>query len=101
MKARVISYDEIEERFRQIQVDFDRRPLDEESIVDKGAELCLLLGVCISQMKASNSASYPEKRKHLTTLERAAEVITYSINTCTVEEVVAQTSAAYAVFGVH
>ncbi len=100
MKARVLSYYDIEERFKEILTELERRPLDEEHIVEKGGELLLVLGVCISQLKAPDSTSYPEKSKHLATLETATAAITYKINTCTVEEVAEQVSAAYRAFGV-
>ena len=47
VKARVLSYYEIEERFRKTLTELDRHPLDEESVVEKGGELLFLLGVCI------------------------------------------------------
>ena len=82
-------------------MEIDGRPLDEESIVEKGGELLFLLGVCISQMKAPNADSYPEKGKHLATLEKAYAAITYSINKCTIEEVTTQVNVAYQAFGTH
>jgi hypothetical protein len=100
MKARVLSFYDIEERFKEILTELERRPLDEEHIVEKGSELLLVLGVCISQMKAADSTSYPEKRMHLATLETATAAITYKINTCTVDEVAEQVNAAYRAFGV-
>ncbi len=101
MKVRVLSYYEIEERFKEILTELDRRPLDEESVVEKGGGLIFLLRVCISQMKAPNSTSYPDKSKHLATLEKASAAITYKINACTVEELTTQVNAAYQAFGVH
>jgi hypothetical protein len=65
VKARVLTYYEIEERFKEILTELDLRPLGEESVVEKGGELLFLFGVCISQMKAPNSTSYPEKSNHL------------------------------------
>ena len=57
MKARVLSYYEIEERFRETLAELGRRPLDEKSVVEKGGELLFLLAVCINQMKAPNGTS--------------------------------------------
>lgn len=100
MKARVLSYSEIEVRFKEILTELEGRPLDEESIVEKGGRLLLALSVCISQMKAPDSASYPEKNEHLATLKKASAAITYKINTCTVEEITRQVNVAYQAFGV-
>ena len=100
MKARVIGYSEVKERFKELLTELERRPLDEECVVEKGGLLLFALGVCISQMKAPNSTSYPEKSKHLAILEKASAAITYKINTCTVEEVAKQVNAAYQAFGV-
>ncbi len=100
MKARVLSYSEIEEAFRELLAELERRPLDEEFIVEKGGLLLFALGVCISQMKAPNSTPYQEKGKHLATLEKASAAITYKVNTCTVEEIATQASAAYRAFGI-
>ena len=52
-------------------------------------------------MKASNAASYPEKDKHLSILQSAADAITYKINTCTIKEATTQVNKAYMAFGVH
>jgi hypothetical protein len=100
VKAIVLTYYDIEERFREILTKLECRPLDEESIVEKGGELLFALGVCISQMKAPNSTAYPEKGRHLAILEKASAAITYKINTCTVEEVAKQVNAGYPAFGV-
>ena len=101
MKARVLSYEEIEERFKETLTELGRRPLDEESVIEKGGGLLFLLTLCISQMKAPNSTSYPDKSKHIATLEKASAAITYKINACTVEEITTQVNAAYRAFGVH
>ncbi len=99
MKAKVLSYAEIEEIFKELLLELERHPLDEESIVEKGGLLLFALGVCISQMRAPNSTPYPEKSKHLAILEKASASITYNINTCTLEEVRRQVSAAYRAYG--
>ena len=90
VKARILSYDEIEKRFREILKEAALHPLDEESVVKKGGELIILLGLCISQMKAPNSTAYPRKSEHLRILEEASTAIAYKFNTCTVEEVLTQ-----------
>ena len=100
VKAKVLSYSEIEETFKELLLELERHPLDEESIVEKGGLLLFALGVCISQMRAANSTPNPEKSKHLATLEKASASITYKINTCTLEEVTKQVSAAYRAFGI-
>ena len=100
MKARIIGYPEIEERFREIIAELGRHPLNEEFIVDRGAQLVFLLGVCVSQMKAANSSSYPEKTVHLARLEEAEGAITYKMNTCTVDEISRQVTVAYRAFGI-
>ena len=100
VKAKVLSYSEIEESFRELLLELERHPLDEESIVEKGGLLLFALGVCISQMRAPYSTPNPEKSKHLTTLEKASASITYTINTCTLEEVTKQVSTAYSAFGI-
>ena len=100
VKAKILSYSEIEEIFKELLLELERHPLDEESIVEKGGLLLFALGVCISQMKAPNSTPNPEKGKHLAILEKASACITYKINTCTIEEVTKQVSAAYRAFGV-
>ena len=100
MKARVISYSEIEEQFKEILIELERCPVDEELILSKGAQLVFALNVCIGQMKSVNSTYYPEKSEHMAALENASVSITYKINTCTVEEISAQATAAYKAFGV-
>ncbi len=100
MKARVLCYSEIEDRFIEILAELERRPLDEVSIVEKGSLLLFGIGVCISQMKATDSTSYPNMTKHLAILEKASAAITYKLNTCTVEEVRQQITTAYQAFGV-
>jgi len=100
VKARIISYFEITERFREILTELERQPLNEEWILDKGAQLAFALDICVGQMKASQSTFYPEKRAHLAILEEAKDEITYKINTCTVEEISKQVTAAYKAFGI-
>jgi len=101
MKARVLNFLEIEERFRTILMELERRPLDEALIIDMGSQLLFSLHVCISQMKAPDSKSYPEKSRHLEILEKASSDIRYKINTCTVEEIATQVNSAYRAFGAH
>jgi hypothetical protein len=101
VKARLLSYYEIEERFKGVLAELGRPQLDERSIVEKGGELLFLLGVCISQMEVPNSTSYPEKSRHLANLKKASAAITYKINTCTVDEVATQVTSAYQAFSVH
>jgi hypothetical protein len=101
LKARIISFLEVKDKFTEVITDLDRRPMNEELVVRKAGELLFLLGVCLSQMKASNAASYPEKNKHLSILQSAADAITYKINTCTIEEAKTQVNKAYMAFGVH
>jgi hypothetical protein len=100
LKARIVSYSEIEERFKEILIELERCPLDEEFILNKGAQLIFALNVCIRQMKSANSTYYPEKSEHMAALENASTSITYKINTCTVEEISTQATAAYKAFGV-
>lgn len=99
MKARVISFLEVESRFRDLVVELDRRPMDEKLVLEKAAILPFVLRLCISQMNARDSASYPEKSRHLNILNTASESITYKMNTCTLEEVIAQVNKAYMAFG--
>lgn len=80
-------------------MELDRSPKDEKLILEKAGALLIILRLCISQMKAGNSASYPEKSKHLNILNTASESITYKINTCTTEEVRVQVNNAYKAFG--
>ena len=99
MKARVISFFEVESRFRDLVVELDRSPVDKKIVLEKAATLSFVLQLCISQMNASDSASYPEKSRHLEILNTASEAITYKINTCTLEEVITQVNKAYMAFG--
>ena len=69
--------------------------MNEEWILDKGVQLAFALDICVGQMKASQSTFDPEKRAHLAILEEAKGAITYKINTCTVEEISNQVTAAY------
>ena len=102
VKARLISYLEVEERFTALLSELEQKPLDEETILDKGAELLFILGICVSQMNAPNSRYYPGKEEHLEKLEQASKAITYKLNTCTVEEISRQVPLAYKnLFGVH
>ena len=71
VKVRIISYSEIMERFREILTELERQPLNEESILEKGAQLAFALDLCVGQMKAARSTSYPEKPAHLAILEEA------------------------------
>ncbi len=100
VKARIISYSEIVERFREILAELEQQPLNEESILDKGAQLAFALDLCVGQMKSAQSTFYPEKRAHLAILEEAQGEITYKINTCTVEEISRQVTVAYKAFGI-
>lgn len=95
MKTRIIGYLEIEERFREIVAVLDVYPLDEEFIREKGALLAFALDLCVSQMNAPNSGTYPEKSAHLAKLKKAQEVVTYKVNTCTVDEISSQVTTAY------
>ncbi len=100
VKARIMSYSEIMERFREILAELEQQPLNEESILDKGAQLAFALDLCVGQMKSAQSTFYPEKRAHLAILEEAKGDITYKINTCTVEEISRQVTVAYKAFGI-
>ncbi|MCH8070747.1 MAG: hypothetical protein IIA09_02265 [Proteobacteria bacterium] len=100
VKARIISYSEIVERFREILAELEQQPLNEESILDKGAQLAFALDLCVGQMKSAQSTFYAEKRAHLAILEEAQGDITYKINTCTVEEISRQVTVAYKAFGI-
>ena len=100
MKTRIISFSEVENRVRNLVAEFHRRPLGEKLVLKKGAALPVILRLCISQMKAGDSVSYPEKSKHLKILNTASESITYKTNTCTAEEVRIQVNNAYMAFGV-
>ena len=101
MKTRVISYSEIKQHFEDILSALDQQPLNEQSIIDNGRSLLLLLGLCISQMKAPDSKPYPEKSVQLANLERANRLISYKLNTCTIDEISQQVTAAYKAFNLH
>jgi hypothetical protein len=100
VKARIISYSEIEERFKQILTALEQHPLNEESILQQGAQLAFALDLCVGQMKSADSAYYPGKSVRLEILEKAKGAITYKINTCTIEEISTQVTAAYKTFGI-
>lgn len=100
VKTRIITYSEIEERFREILAALERHPLNEKSIIEQGAQLAFILNICVGQMKSADSRSYPEKSTHLARLEKAQDAITYKLNTCTVDEISRQVTAAYRAFGV-
>jgi hypothetical protein len=99
MKIRIISFFEVESRVRDLVEELDRSPVDEKLVLEKAAALLILHRLCIGQMKAGNSASYPEKSNHLNILNIASKSITYKINTCTTEEVMIQVNNAYTAFG--
>lgn len=100
MKARLITYSEIKNRFAELLIELERQPLDRELIIDKGAQLAFALDICVGQMKASDSASDQQKREQISVLEKAQSAITYKINTCTVEEIASQSVTAYKAFGI-
>ena len=100
MKVRVLSFFEIEEKFKTLIVKFEDESLDEQFIIKEGNLLLFATGVCISQMKATDSKNYPDKAKHLNILEEALSAITFKLNTSTVDEVVEQISNAYKSFGI-
>ena len=56
MKTRIISFSEVENRVRNLVAEFHRRPLGEKLVLKKGAALPVILRLCISQMKAGDSA---------------------------------------------
>ncbi|WP_299081140.1 hypothetical protein [uncultured Paraglaciecola sp.] len=101
MKARILSYQEVEEQFQKVLIELNLLPLDEESLKNNASCLIFILTLCISQMKAPSDNSYPEKSKHLATLEKASSAITYKMYTCSVEEIKMQVSEAYKAFHVH
>ena len=101
MKARLISYSEVEERFRDLLVELATEPQDKHAIQEKGTEAAFLLGVCLSQLRAPSSRYYPGKDEHLERLERADEAIRYKLITCTVEEIASQVPVACKALGVH
>jgi hypothetical protein len=98
MKARLISFYEIKEKIREVVKELDRRPL---LVVKMAGDLLFLLGICLSQMKAADAATYPEKDEHLSILQSASEALTYKINACTIEEATIQVNKAYKAFGVN
>ena len=100
MKVRVLSFFEIEEKFKTLIVKFEDKPLDELFIIQEGNLLLFATGLCISQMKAADSKNYPDKAKHLKILEQALSAITFKMNTSSVDEVVEQISNAYKSFGI-
>ena len=100
MKTRIISFIEVEDRMKEVILELDRNLIDEELVLTKSSELSLILRLCISQLKAVDSAYYPEKSKHQKILQNASEAITYKINTCTIEEAKVQVNNAYMAFGV-
>jgi len=79
MKARIISFFEVKDKIREVVTELDRRPLNEKLVLKMAGELLFLLGICLSQMKAADAASYPEKDTHLSILQSASEAITYKI----------------------
>ncbi len=100
MKARIISYSEIKEMFQEILMALEQKPLDEQYILDRGAQLNFALAICLSQMKSADSAHYPDKSVHLAILEQAERTITYKINTCTIEDISRQVTSAYRALGI-
>lgn len=100
VKARIISYSEIVERFREILTELERQPLNEELIVEKGAQLVFVLELCVGQMKSTRRTVDAEQRAQLAILEVAKGDITYKINTCTVDEISKQVTLAYKAFGI-
>ena len=101
MKSRVISFFEVEERVRDLVVELENKPVDADSIIEKGKVLPFMINLCISQMQAINSNSYPDKDKHHDMLQQASKVIKYKMNTCTYHEIKDQVNTAHRIFGVH
>ena len=101
MKARIISFLEVKDKIREVVTELDRRPLNEELVLKLAGQLLFILRFCLSQMKAVDAASYPEKDRHLSILQSASEAITYKISTCTIEEATIQVNKAYMAFGVN
>jgi hypothetical protein len=101
VKARVISFYEIEEQFRKVLLELAQSTLDEASVIELGSSLPFMLGLCLSQMSAPNSSSYPEKDRHIAILEEASKSMTYAINTCTAEQINLQVTEAYGAFKIH
>jgi hypothetical protein len=100
VKARLVGYFEIEDRFKEILTALEQNPLNEQYILDKGAQLVFALNICVGQMKSADSEYYLEKSVHLAIMEQAKRAITYKINTCTIEEISRQVTNAYKAFGV-
>jgi hypothetical protein len=101
VKARVISFYEVEEQFRKVLLELAQSPMDEASVIESGSSLPFLVRLCLSQMGAPNSSSYPDKGRHIAILEKASESMTYAINTCTAEQINSQATEAYSAFKVH
>ena len=99
MKARIISFFEVKEKIREVVIELDRRPMNEELVLKMTGELLFLVGICLNQMKAVDSASYPEKDEHLSILQSASETLRYKMNNCTIEEATIQINKAYLAFG--
>jgi len=100
MKARVLSFFEIKERFNSIILELEDKSIEDDYKVQQGSTLLFATRTCVSQMKAPNSENYPDKRKHVQILEEALSAITFKLNTSTVEEIVEQINVAYKSFGV-
>ncbi len=98
MKARKLSFFEIEEQFKTLIMKFEDDSLDENHIIQKGNLLLFAMSVCISQMKAADSKNYLDKVKHVEILEKALSAITFKLNTSTKDEVVDQIRNAYKSF---
>ena len=101
MKIRVISFSEVEDRIRDVVIELERKPMDEDLVIKKAGELPFILRLCLSQMNAGDAADYKEKSKHLEILQSASNAITYKMNTCTIEEAIVQVNKAFMAFGVH
>lgn len=101
MKTRTISYAEIDAHFRDLLADLANEPLDEAAILEKSKSAVFLLGVCISQLSAPSSQSYPGKDDDLKRLKQADDAITFNLNACTVEEVANQVTVASRAFEAH
>ena len=101
MKARLLSFDEIEGRLKEVQIELAQHPVNEDSVLEMGRSIPFMVGLCISQMKAFNAASYPGKAEHVEILENASKLMTYSINTCTMDEIRVQVTNAYNLFQDH
>jgi hypothetical protein len=101
MKIRVVSFSEIESAIMDLCLELESIPLDVGSILEKGQALPVLLRLCISQMQAPNSGTYPGKHKHYEILQIASKSITYKVNTCTFDEIQSQINEASQAFGKH